>query len=184
MTRKKKNNNLGELLIGILVLASVSTFVYTQSVTGTIIVFIVGFIAMLAIAKTIQFKRQKKLNRSGILQVDEMSGAEFEEFLRLRYKAGGYAVRKTPYKGDYGADLILENGRQKIVVQAKRYKSNVGIKAVQEISAAKLHYGANEAWVVTNSFFTKAAAELALSNKVKLVNRDELVGILLAKKAG
>lgn len=74
--------------------------------------------------------------------------------------------------------------QHKIAVQAKQYKSNVGIKAVQEISAAKLHYVADEAWVVTNSFFTKAAGELARSNKVKLVNRDELVEILLAKKVG
>lgn len=183
MARKKKNDNLGELLTGILILGSVSTFVYTQSVTGTIIVFIVGLIGVLAIAKMIQFRKRKKLNDSGILQVDGMSGDEFEEFLRLRYRAEGYAVHKTPYRGDYGADLILEKDQQKIAVQAKRHKSNVGIKAVQEISAAKLHYGATEAWVVTNSFFTRAAAELARSNKVKLVNRDELVEILLAKKA-
>lgn len=184
MARKKKNDSLGELLIGILVLGSVSTFVYTQSVVGTIAVFVVGLIGMLAIAKTIQFKKRKKLNKSGILQVDEMSGAEFEEFLRLRYKAEGYGVRKTPYTGDYGADLILKKDQQTIAVQAKRYKNHVGIKAVQEISAAKLHYEANEAWVVTNSFFTKAAAELARSNKVKLVNRDKLVEILLTKKVG
>ena len=184
MARKKKKDNPGELLIAALMLAGVGTFLYTQSVERTVIVFVIGFIGMLAIAKTIQVKKQKKLNQSGILQVDAMSGAEFEEFLRLRYKAEGYAVRKTPYTGDYGADLILEKGQQKIAVQAKRYKSNVGIKAVQEIAAAKLHYGANEAWVVTNSFFTKAALELAKSNKVKLVNRNELVEILLAKKVG
>ncbi|AQU78499.1 MULTISPECIES: restriction endonuclease [Planococcus] len=184
MARKKKKDNLSELLMAVLMLSSAITFVYTQSLTATVAVLAVGFVGMLAIVKTLQNNKQKKLNESGILQVDAMSGAEFEEFLRLRYKAEGYAVRKTPYTGDYGADLILEKGPQKIAVQAKRYKSNVGIKAVQEISAAKLHYGANEAWVVTNSFFTKAAAELARSNKVKLVNRDELVEILLAKKVG
>lgn len=184
MARKKKKDNLGELLTAVLIVVSVSTFLYTQSISGTLIVFATGFIGMLVIAKMIQLKKQKKLNQSGILQVDEMSGAEFEEYLRLRYLAEGYTVRKTPYRGDYGADLILEKGPQKIAVQAKRYKSNVGIKAVQEISAAKLHYGANEAWVVTNSFFTKAASELARSNKVKLVNRDELIEILLLKKVG
>ena len=184
MARKKKKDNLGDLLTAIVVLSGVSMYLYTQSIEGTVVVLVSGFIGMMVIAKTIQHKKWKKLNQSGILQVDQMSGAEFEEFLRLRYKAEGYTVHKTPYTGDYGADLILEKGRQKIAVQAKRYKSNVGIKAVQEISAAKLHYGANEAWVVTNSFFTKAAAELAKSNKVKLVNRDELVEILLAKKAG
>lgn len=184
MAKKKKKDNLAELLTGILFFSAASTYVYTQSIEGTISVFVAGFIAMLVFVKVIQHKKQKRLSDSGILQVDTMSGAEFEDFLSLRYKANGYVVRKTPYTGDYGADLILEKSQHKIAVQAKRYKSNVGIKAVQEISAAKLHYGADEAWVVTNSFFTKAAAELARSNKVKLVNRDELVEILLAKKVG
>ena len=182
MARKKKKDNLSEMLAGVLVLSTTLTYIYTQSIEATLGVFAITFIALLVPVKAYQHKKQKRISDSGILQVDAMSGAEFEEYLRLRYKAEGYAVRKTPYTGDYGADLILEKGQQKIAVQAKRYKSNVGIKAVQEISAAKLHYGADEAWVVTNSFFTKAAAELARSNKVKLVNRDELVEILLAKK--
>ena len=183
MARKKKKDNLAEGLTGLLIFGSAITFVYTQSLPATIAVFMSGFIGMLVIVKTIQLKKQQKLNQSGILQVDQMSGKEFEEFLRLRYKDEGYTAHKTPYTGDYGADLILQKGQQKIAVQAKRYKSNVGIKAVQEISAAKMHYGATEAWVVTNSFFTKAATELARSNNVKLVNRDELIEILL-KKAG
>lgn len=184
MARKKKKDNLTEALSGIMIFSSAVTYVYTQSIPAVISVFVFCFISMLLLVKTIQHTKQKRLSESGILRVDAMSGAEFEEFLRLRYVAEGYNVQKTPYAGDYGADLILEKGQHKIAVQAKRYKSNVGIKAVQEISAAKLHYGADEAWVVTNSFFTKAAAELARSNKVKLVNRDELVEILLAKKVG
>ncbi|MCH4826375.1 restriction endonuclease [Planococcus halocryophilus] len=184
MARKKKKDNLTEFLSGIMIFSSAVTYVYTQSIAATITVFVFCFLSMLIVAKTIQHKKKKRLSESGMLQVDAMSGAEFEEFLRLRYITEGYSVKKTPYTGDYGADLILEKGQQKIAVQAKRYKSNVGIKAVQEISAAKLHYGANEAWVVTNSFFTKAAAELARSNKVKLVNRDELIEILLAKRVG
>ncbi|ANU15296.1 hypothetical protein B481_0653 [Planococcus halocryophilus Or1] len=183
MARKKKKESLSELIMGVLIFSSAVTYIYTQSLPATISVFVTGFIVMVVLIKISQRKKQKKLNASGILQVDAMSGAEFEEFLRLRYQSEGYAVRKTPYAGDYGADLILEKGPQKIAVQAKRYKSNVGIKAVQEISAAKLHYGANEAWVVTNSFFTKAASELATSNQVKLVNRDQLMEILLANKA-
>lgn len=183
MARKKKQDNFGEFLTGVLLLGTACTFIYTQSLPATIAVFILLFAALMSIAKSIQFKKRQRLSQSGILQVDQMSGAEFEEFLRLRYLEEGYTVRKTPYSGDYGADLILQKGTQKIAVQAKRYKSNVGIKAVQEISAAKQHYGANEAWVVTNSFFTKAAAELAKSNQVKLVNRDQLMEILLAKKS-
>lgn len=79
------------------------------------------------------------------------------------------------FTGDFGADLILETETQRIAVQAKRYKSKVGIKAVQEIASAKSHYRANETWVVTNNFFTAAAVELAQSNGVKLCDRNFLI---------
>lgn len=73
---------------------------------------------------------------------------------------------------------------KKIVVQAKRYNKNVGIKAVQEAQASIAHYGASEAWVVTNSDYTSAAYELAKSNKVRLINRDALIEMILSLNPG
>ena len=48
--------------------------------------------------------------------------------------------------GDFGADLD-----NYIVVQAKRYSKKVGVKAVQEVVAAKAHYGCREGIVVTSN---------------------------------
>ncbi|MCY9514448.1 restriction endonuclease [Paenibacillus apiarius] len=73
----------------------------------------------------------------------------------------------TKAAGDYGADLVIQKEGKKIVVQAKRYNKNVGIKAVQEAQASIAHYGAGEAWVVSNSAYTAAAYDLAKSNKVR-----------------
>ena len=89
-------------------------------------------------------------------------------------RAKGYDVELTPYVGDYGADLVLKERGKKIVVQAKRYQSSVGVKAVQEIIPAMNVYGADEAWVVTNSYFTKQALTLAKANRVKMVDRPLL----------
>ncbi|WP_053365753.1 restriction endonuclease [Bacillus sp. FJAT-27245] len=114
-----------------------------------------------------------------------MDGIKFEHYLKELYSGLGYSVRVTPSSGDFGADLILTQNGRKIVVQAKRHSSNVGVKAVQEIKAAQSHYHAGEAWVITNSYFTKAAIELAKSNSVKLINRDQLIEqILFMKKTG
>ena len=68
------------------------------------------------------------------------------------------------------------------MIQAKRYKQKVGIKAIQEAVAAKGKYGCSEAMAVTNSFYTKAAIELAKANRVKLWDRDDLVKALLSIK--
>ena len=68
-----------------------------------------------------------------------------------------------------------------IAVQAKRYSSSVGVKAVQEIIGAVKMYDATEAWVVTNSYFTKQAIKLADINDVYLVDRKELIDMILDK---
>ncbi|MBU8908138.1 restriction endonuclease [Desertibacillus haloalkaliphilus] len=125
----------------------------------------------------------QRLLSSGILEVDKMNGRQFEEFLGAHFRDDGYHVKFTPKSRDYGADLIIKKRNEKIVVQAKRYKKNaVGIKAVQEVYAAKNYYNANHAWVITNNTFSSPAQKLAKKNGVKLIPRDQLID-LLNKKA-
>ncbi|MCM3118431.1 restriction endonuclease [Neobacillus sp. MER 74] len=79
---------------------------------------------------------------------------------------------------------MLNKDGKKMVVQAKRYSKDVGIKAVQEVMGAKSYYKADEAWVVSNSYFTKAAKELAQKGNVILVDRDTLIEYILVLNAG
>lgn len=80
-------------------------------------------------------------------------------------------MERTPYVGDYGADLILTRGNERLLVQAKRWSKPVGIKAVQEAAAARAHYRCDRALVVSNQEFTKSAQELTRSNQVELWGR-------------
>ncbi|MDY7989875.1 restriction endonuclease [Paenibacillus polymyxa] len=52
----------------------------------------------------------------------------------------------------------------------------------QEVQGARTHYKASEAWVVTNSKFTQQAFQLARSNGVRLIGREELIEMLLQMK--
>jgi restriction system protein len=122
------------------------------------------------------------LKRANMAEVDMMKGVQFEHYLQQLFIMLGYQVKLTRASGDFGADLILIKDYTKIVVQAKRYTKNVGLKAVQEVSGAKKHYGANEAWVVTNSLYTKQAKELAYSNEVFLIDRHDLLTLILNAK--
>lgn len=149
--------------------------------TITLAVF---FIGTLTIAGVANFIREQKLRKSGILEVDQMSGKVFEEYLKGLLKQRGYNVSLTSVTGDYGADLILSKSDKRIVVQAKRYKKKVGLKAVQEIVSAKSHYNADECWVVTNNYFTEPAVNLAKSNNVVLIDRNLLMKWMLELNKG
>ncbi|MGE5371702.1 MAG: restriction endonuclease [Solirubrobacterales bacterium] len=142
-----------------------------------------ALIALVVIGKFIfRIWEKKRLAESGIDQIDGMSGKTFEKYLEVLFTKLGYKVERTQYIGDYGADLITSKNGVKTVIQAKRYKNKVGIKAVQEAVAAKGKYGCTKAMVVTNSFYTNQAIELAKANAVELWNRDDLVRALLSVK--
>lgn len=129
-----------------------------------------------------ELEGQKLLLSSSITDIDLMEGYMFEDYLKLLFFYLGYKVEQTQKSRDYGADLILINpeNKKKIIVQAKRYNKPVGSKAVQEILAAKLHYGADYAWVVTNQTFTDQAELLAKENLVRLIDRKELIELYSA----
>ncbi|MDQ0228604.1 restriction endonuclease [Metabacillus niabensis] len=120
----------------------------------------------------------EKLSQSGIRDIDQMSGLEFEQYLVALFRKNGYRVKITSASNDFGADLVLE-GNERIVIQAKRYSGKVGMKAVQEISSAKGYYNAQIAWVITNNYFTSQAIKLAQANNVKLVDRNMLIEMIL-----
>lgn len=109
-----------------------------------------------------------------IYRVDAMTGYEFENFLALLFTTIGYDVQTTKKTGDQGADLFAEKFGKKIVIQAKNYSDNVGNSAVQQVLAAKTFYGCDDTMVVTNSYFTPSAIELAKSGGVGLVDRRKL----------
>ncbi|PDZ08210.1 restriction endonuclease [Bacillus pseudomycoides] len=126
--------------------------------------------------RKIQDRRMlKRMAKSGIRYIDKMDGHQFEVYLKALFRELDYRPVVTRKTGDYGADLILK-GKNRIVIQAKRYgvKNRVGISAVQEIYAAQAYYKAQEAWVVTNSIYTRQAKELAEACHVKLIDRVEL----------
>jgi restriction system protein len=140
--------------------------------------FAIGIIVVLLVTR--QFKRWLRwlrFKRIGAYRINQMSGLEFEQFLQDLFVRLGYEVELTKASGDFGADLIL-HGEDSVVIQAKRYDSNVSLAAIQEVYAAKAYYGTDEAWVITNSQYTKSAQILAEACDVRLIDGLELFDIL------
>jgi restriction system protein len=111
--------------------------------------------------------------------VDIMNGGEFERFIGRLLSATGYKnVRVTQQSGDYGVDITADFGEAKYVFQCKRYDSNVGIKAIQEIYTGQQYYEADVAVCITNSYFTEQAKTTAKRTCVLLWDRDKLLSMI------
>lgn len=112
-------------------------------------------------------------------KIDELSGIEFENLLFDKFVTLGFKVESTPKTGDFGADLIVEDSEgSRIILQCKRFKSKVNLKAVQEVVGAMGHYAGDMGVVITNNSFLNSAIKLAESHDIELWDGDKLVSFL------
>lgn len=90
----------------------------------------------------------------------------------------GYQCKNVGAGGhDYGVDLLVTKKGETTAVQVKRYRDNIGIKAVQEIVSGMKYYQEDRALIVTNSYFTKSAIEMAKKCEVELWDRNACIRI-------
>lgn len=106
-----------------------------------------------------------------LADVHTLTGYQFERLMELYYVSQGYKVNRVGGSGDHEVDLILIDKKGfKIAVQCKRWKKNVGNDIILRLKAGKQIHNCYDAWVVTTSYFTKAAMEAANKLNIKMIN--------------
>lgn len=108
--------------------------------------------------------------------LDKMDGAEFESFIAELFFKMGFQTKVTKGSHDQGIDIIAANLIESIGMQVKRYnlENRVSNKAIQEVFGGLNYYNLQKGMVVTSSFFTNSAKELAHSNNIILWDRFDL----------
>lgn len=137
-----------------------------------------AFVLLGAVHVAIWIDERRAEMHASLREVDAMSGRQFEGWLAWFFEQLGFDVEKTPYAGDYGADLILTWNGIRIAVQAKSGHQNIGVSAVQQAFAAHVYYACEQSMVVTNQYFTEQALLLAERLGVRMRHRGDLVRVL------
>lgn len=131
-----------------------------------------------AVAKLLVFlaaRYEPRFVARPMVQIDSMSGLEFEEYVASLLKKSGYSnVEVTKASGDQGVDILAEKDGLRYAIQCKNYFNKLGNAPVQEVYAGRAFYGCDVAVVVTNSTFTSSARELADAVGVLLWDRSTL----------
>lgn len=178
-------NGLTMLVVGLIALAVLGGKTGQASIVS-LLKSLAPLIILIAVAVGLRFiyraYQHDKLSRTGIFDIDEMEGLEFENRLKIMFENLGYKVEHTGKSGDAGVDLILWKYGQKTAVQAKRYEGNVGVSAVQEVHTGMDYYDCDRAIIVTNSKFTDEALRVANKTNIKLWNRNYLIKVLQTEK--
>ena len=115
-----------------------------------------------------------------------MPWEDFEYFVRelfdKMFNVNGGEVKVTQASHDGGVDAIafdddpIRGG--KFVIQAKRYNNVVPVSAVRDLYGTMIHEGATKGILVTTSSYGKEAYDFAKDKPIKLINGQELLGLL------
>ena len=175
LKKKNKKNTLFDFLFFVSFSAGFLIALKTQSLKYGLVVFLCCLAVNITVNIAVKKYRYKKILASGIYDIDRMDGEKFEEYMLAWFRSQGYSGYLTRTSGDYGADLVIEKRGVKMVVQAKCWKSHVGIASVQQIVGAIKHYKAHKGLVVINNIFTKNAISLANSNEIELWDRNYII---------
>lgn len=128
-------------------------------------------------AVAMERRRRKTDEIEALLRVDcrLLSGDGFEQHLENIFRVHGYGVSRIGQSGDQGTDLIVQRpGGPRIAVQAKCYSGSVGNDAVQQVYAGMAFHGCHACVLVTNSYATRSATELAVRVNCRIVDGQAL----------
>ncbi|MDN3554389.1 restriction endonuclease [Halomonas maura] len=111
--------------------------------------------------------------------IEKNNGIEYEHHLiGIINSTTKWMAEGTTSSGDQGADIIIQKSGFTGVVQVKDHNTKVGNKAVQEAYAAKKHYKADMAFVVSKAGYTNSAWELSESTGVKILSEHDFIEFL------
>lgn len=105
---------------------------------------------------------------------EQMTGAEFEQFVAAMFRHSGWQAEVTAIGADQGLDILAQRGPVRLAVQCKRVGQPVGNAAVQEVHAARSYYDTQFACVVTTKTFTASAQVLARKLGVHLIHYGDI----------
>ncbi len=117
----------------------------------------------------------------------ELSPTEFESLVQNLFEKMGLETRQTRASRDGGVDAVAFDPRPiiggKIVIQAKRYKNQVGVSAVRDLFGTLQNEGGSKGILVTTSGYGKASFEFARNKPLELIDGSALL-YLLKEHAG
>lgn len=183
MARRRKQQTIEITPFVILLIIGLGFGIY-QSQESVILITSLSLLVLVVIGLSIflvKMLHKERWKRSGIEDIDNMSGIGFEKYLQVLLSSSGFTHVKLTSYYDLGVDLVARKDGITWAIQAKKYKGVVGLDAVRQVVAAKGHYKCDRAMVITNSYFTKNAKTIAESTDCVLVDRDALIRLILAQ---
>lgn len=108
------------------------------------------------------------------LDIDSLSGVEFEDLCRKLVETMGFSAEMTKATGDGGIDIVAMNHQPllsgKYIIQCKRYSGSVGEPVIRDLYGVVMSERANKGILMTTGTFTRQALAFADGKPLELID--------------
>lgn len=125
---------------------------------------------------------QEEENRKQIKWWNDLSGFRFEKEVTSFLRGKGYDVEHTGQCGDGGVDIIMNNDGRKIIIQCKRYKSQISPHTIRDLYGTIKSMEVDEGWVITTSRFSSGSINFSHGKPIRLLTIQNMLDIPEIKK--
>lgn len=98
---------------------------------------------------------------------------EYEHIVAEHFETKGYKTFVSQYSNDYGVDVFVTKGKEKIAIQAKMFGGStrpINRQMVMELHGAKDYFECTKAIIATNGRIIDNALEVANKLKIEILN--------------
>jgi restriction system protein len=136
-----------------------------------------GILLLLAAKSAYDSWRKGELldSQRSIETIRSITWREFEELVGEVYRRKGFNV--TEYGGggaDGGVDLVLKKGSERIFVQCKHWKMDVGVKIARELYGVMTAEQATGGIIISSGKFTQEAKDFIKGKPLEMIDGEKL----------
>ena len=123
-------------------------------------------------------KRQWLEKARTVAFLQQIEPKEFQLLVWSVFRGLGWKIEETPFGHDGGVDGFINRGSERLVLQCKRYRADVGEPVVRDLYGTYLHQGATGAVLITTGAISRHAKEFAAGKKIQLYDGKEFLTLL------
>lgn len=113
-------------------------------------------------------------------QIARMDKTQFVVYVARLFSRKGYAVKLTPVADNYCIDMLVEKQGTITAVSVVQSTGLLGKNDVACVCEGRRHYPANNAMVLTNSYYDSSAVDYAREHGLALVDHNVLASQYMA----
>ena len=113
-------------------------------------------------------------------QIARMDKTQFVVYVARLFSRKGYAVKLTPVADNYCIDMLVEKQGTITAVSVVQSTGLLGKTDVACVCEGRRHYPANNAMVLTNSYYDSSAVDYAREHGLALVDHNVLASQYMA----